>query len=289
MLRAPKKEWFTRVKADKSPTWAVDYHGVSGFTIRSEQTTIVLDPFVSRPGLFATAFAPLKSNSSLIGEIFPVADAVAIGHSHHDHVLDAPEVCRQTGATFIGSPDAAWVARAAGISDAQIIETEGREDIRVGSAVLRGIPSVHGRVYLNRVPLPGSITAPPPWPPRVWHLRHGLVLNWLVTLGGIRLVHIDSADFVENEMKGMQADVVCLCAIGRQHRPDYVSSVVRLLRPKWIIPCHWDWFFTPYRSASKMLPGVDMEGFLDEVRGAGVTPVSLDIGGRFAVSHTSFR
>ena len=139
------------------------------------------------------------------------------------------------------------------------------------------------------MPLPGSITAPPPWPPRVWHLRHGLVLNWLVTLGGIRLVHIDSADFVENEMKGMQADVVCLCAIGRQHRPDYVSSVVRLLRPKWIIPCHWDWFFTPYRSASKMLPGVDMEGFLDEVRGAGVTPVPLDIGGRFAVSHTSFR
>ena len=42
------------------------------------------------------------------------------------------------------------------------------------------------------------------------------------------VVHIDSADFIEQELQGRQADIVCLCAIGRKYRPNYVKDVVRL-------------------------------------------------------------
>ena len=286
MLHHPDNELFYSAKPPYDAAWAIDYHGVAGFTIRSEQTTVVLDPFVTRPGLFASAFKRLTVNVGLVQDVFPVADAVACGHSHHDHILDAPAVCSHTGAQFIGSPDAANVARAAGVPESQIIETLGREDIAIRSAILHGIPSRHGRVYANRVPLPGFIPTPPPWPPRIWDLRHGLVLNWGVHVGGVRVVHIDSADFIDEEFDGMQADVVCLCAIGRKHRPHYVQAVVDALRPKWIIPCHWDWFFTPYGAPARLLPGVDLPGFLDEIRDAGVTPVPLNIGARFALSHS---
>ena len=47
----------------------------------------------------------------------PRANDVLVGHAHHDHVLDAPEVCRHTGARFIGGPDACQVARAAGLPE----------------------------------------------------------------------------------------------------------------------------------------------------------------------------
>jgi len=209
---------------------------------------------------------------------------VLVGHAHHDHVLDAPHVCRSTGATLFGSESTANVARAAGLSERQIRVTEGREDIPVGAATIRGIPSAHGRVYFGRVPLSGRMTTLPPWPPRVWELRHGRVLNWHVQLAGLTVVHVDSAEVIDEELEGLRADVVCLCAIGRKYRPGYVEAVVEKLRPRWIVPCHWDWFFTPISTPARLLPGVDLSGFVDEIRRAGVEPVLLDIGASFCPS-----
>jgi hypothetical protein len=133
----------------------------------------------------------------------------------------------QPGRGFWISPHAACnVARAAGLPEDQIRATRGREDIDVGAGVARGIPSRHGKVYFGRIPLPGEILEPPPWPPRFTELRHGLVLNWHVELAGVRVVHVDSADFIEEEMEGLLCDVLCLCAIGRKYRPDYTKTAL---------------------------------------------------------------
>jgi len=81
-------------------------------------------------------------------------------------------------------------------------------------------------------------------------------------------------------MQGMQADVVCLCAIGRRWRPNYVADVVRLLQPKVIVACHWDWFFTPFDGPHYLLPGVNLKGFVKEIEEAGSTAAVLPIGGQ---------
>jgi L-ascorbate metabolism protein UlaG (beta-lactamase superfamily) len=283
LFRRPNPDIFIKSSPSSESEWRLRYHGAAGFTLSANQTTVVLDPFVTRPGLISTAFRRLSPNLERIEGAFPRADAVLVGHAHHDHVLDAPHVAAHTGATFIGSSDAANVARAAGLPERQIRETAGRENIEIKGATIRGIPSAHGRVYFGRVTLPGSIPAPPSWPPRLWDLRHGQVLNWHVDLGGLRVVHIDSAEVFEHELAGLQADVVCLCAIGRRYRPDYVQTVVRNLRPRWIVPCHWDWFFTPFGAPSKLLPGVDLEGFIAEIEATGVDAVPLDLGDEFHI------
>ena len=287
MFRAPRESWFYSQQLNAPAAWRIRYHGTAGFTIAAQQTTIVLDPFVSRPGLLETGLRPLRPDKEAIAEHFPHADAVLVGHAHHDHILDAPDLCMHTGAQFVGSEDAANVARAAGVPESQITATAGREDLQFGAATIRGIPSRHGQVYFGKVTLPGSIPKPPPWPPRVWDLKHGHVLNWHVDLGGLRVVHIDSADLIDEELQGMEADVVCLCAIGRKYRPNYVESVVQGLKPKWIIPCHWDWFFTPYNAAPRLLPGVDLPGFIEEISATGVEPVLLPFGGDFALSQSA--
>ena len=288
MFRTPKKSWYHADANDRNPHWQMRYHGTAGFTVNAEQTTVVLDPFVTRPGLLRTGLRRLKPNTALIESVFPRADAVLVGHAHHDHILDAPHVCSHTGAKFIGSPDAANVARAAGLPDSQIIETMGREDISIQNATIHGIPSRHGRVYFGRVTLPGDIPEPPAWPPRVWDLRHGHVLNWHLELGGVRVVHVDSADVIDEELKGHEADVVCLCAIGRKYRPNYAKTVIEHLKPKWVVPCHWDWFFTPYHAEPPMLPGVDLPGFIDEIRQCGAEPILLPMGGDFTLSEMDF-
>ena len=257
------------------------YLGTAGFVFQHQQQHIVVDPFVSRPSIINTLTRPLKPNAELIRSIIPRADQVLVGHSHHDHILDAPELCHQTGAQFIGSSDACNVARAAGLPESQIRATQGHEEIACGpDCSAMGVPSAHGRVYFNRVTLPGSIPEPPKWPPRLWDLRHGQVLNWLLRLGELTIVHIDSAEFINEELQGMQADVVCLCAIGRAWRPNYVADIVRLLKPRLIIPCHWDQFWVPYHGQHRMLPGVDLPGFVREIEAEGVEVGVLPIGGK---------
>ena len=263
---------------------SIRYLGTAGFVVQSGGHHLVIDPYVSRPSLFDIATKPLTPNERLVRETIPRADDVIIGHSHFDHILDAPDLCKQTGARLIGSPDTANVARAAGLSEDQILVTEGREDIETNSGLVRGLPSAHGRVYFNKVPLPGRITEPPPWPPRYRQLPHGLVFNWYVESGGVRIVHIDSAEFFEHELDGFQADVVCLCAIGRKYRPNYVADCVRLLRPRFIIACHWDYFFTPYHQAPRCLPGVDLPGFVNEIASFDVEPIVLPFDGCLSVT-----
>ncbi|WP_107864449.1 MBL fold metallo-hydrolase [Agitococcus lubricus] len=255
------------------------YLGTAGFIIKNQQRTIVLDPYLSRIGL-TELLRPLHTNTALLKKYIPVADEVLIGHAHYDHILDAPDLCKQTGARLIGSRATCMVGRAAGLPESQLVETKGREDIVCGAWTVRGLPSIHGKAIMGRIPIPGDILSPPVWPPKMLDLKHGLVLNWLVDTGSLKIVHIDSADFIPEELKNVRADVVCLCAIGRKYRPNYVKDVVTLLQPKWIVPCHWDTMFTPYEQDPDYIPGVDLAGFIEEIKEAGVEPIVMPMRGK---------
>lgn len=277
-LQHPDPNWF-ETASGASEGLSLTYLGTAGFVLSSAQRTLVLDPFLSRPDLTNTLLRPLHVDTDLLRRHIPNADDVLVGHAHYDHVLDAPDLCRQTGARLIGSRAVCMVGRAAGLPETQLVETAGNEDIASGTWRIRGLPSRHGKVFMGRVALAGDIEAPPPWPPRVTHLRHGQVLNWWVDTGRLRILHVDSADYINEELDHCQADLVCLCAIGRQARPNYVRDIVERVRPKWIVPCHWDTMITPYEAEPECLPGVDLPGFIDEIRAAGVAPVVLPMRG----------
>lgn len=283
LLKRYDHAWSYAGAQPPQPGLSLTWHGTAGFTLEAAGRTLVIDPFLSRPGLFATGLRPLVSDQALVARYVPRADDVLVGHAHHDHVLDAPGLCQRTGARLIGSPDVCNVGRAAGLPESQLVETKGREAIASGPLTVRGLPSRHGKVYFGRVTLPGDIPAPPRWPPRVTELRHGLVLNWHVETPAGSVVHIDSADFIDDELRGTRCDVLCLCAIGRAARPRYVEDAVALLKPRFVIPCHWDWFFTPLDAPELLLPGVNLPGLVREIEAAGATPVVLPFLGRFSV------
>ena len=247
--------------------------GTAGFVVQSQARTFVLDPYLSRPGLFRTAFGRLPVDRERLRRYIPAADEVLVGHSHHDHALDAPDLCRQTGARLLGSVSTAHLARAAGLDDGQVVVVRPGEAVVCGAACATAWRSRHGKALLGRVPLPGEITAPPPWPPRVWHLRHGAVYHWQLQLEGLSVLHVDSADFLDEEL--VPADVLLLCAVGRQYRKDYTRRLLERVRPKVVIPCHWDDFTLPIEAPPRQLPGVDVQGFVEEIRAAGARPVVL--------------
>ena len=275
----PKASIYSQAMPQTEGALELTYLGTAGFILKNKQRTVVLDPYLSRVGV-TELFRPLHTNTALLKKYIPHADDVLIGHAHYDHILDAPDLCKQTGARLIGSKATCMVGRAAGLPESQLKETEGREDIACGSWTVRGLPSIHGKAIFGRIPIPGDILSPPVWPPKLLDLKHGLVLNWLVDTGSLKIVHIDSADFIPEELQGLKADVVCLCAIGRKYRPHYVKEVVALLQPKWIIPCHWDTMFTHYENEPDYIPSVDLAGFIEEIKAAGVEPIVMPMRGK---------
>lgn len=275
VLKEPKGSWFSQPTGTGQHGVELTYLGTAGFVLEAADRTIVLDPYLSRPGISKLFSGPLRCDEALLARHIPHADDVFVGHAHYDHVLDSPALCLQTGARLVGSRAVCMVGRAAGVPEAQLLETSGREDIASGAITVRGLPSKHGKVLFGRVPFPGDITEPPRWPPLIHKLRHGLVLNWLVKVGGFSLVHVDSAEVLNHELQGHQADVVCLCAAGWHTRPDYVADVVRLLRPRFVLACHWDTMLTPFGEPMQMIPGVELERLLREIRVAGAEPLLL--------------
>ncbi|RZU38314.1 L-ascorbate metabolism protein UlaG (beta-lactamase superfamily) [Fluviicoccus keumensis] len=284
-LTAPQASLYSAPLPAAEGGLEMTYLGTSGFVLKTPQRTVVLDPYLSRANILDTLTKPLHVQPGLIRKHIPHADDVLIGHAHYDHILDAPALCKLTGARLIGSVAACNVGRAAGLPESQLVETHGREDIACGEWTVRGLPSIHGKAIFGRVPLPGDMLTPPPWPPRFHQLKHGQVLNWLVDTGSLKIVHIDSADFIPAELQGIQADVVCLCAIGRKHRPDYVKEVVALLKPKWIVPCHWDTMFTPFEAEPEQIPGVDLAGMVREIEAEGVRAVVMPMRGKQVFSR----
>lgn len=282
--RRPRSEWFAgSALPEARHGLSLTYLGVAGLVLRAGAHTIALDPYVSRHGILQLLSGRLVSDAARLARWIPHAHDVFVGHAHYDHVLDAPALCARTGARLIGSRAVCMVGRAAGLPESKLLETQGGEEIASGPFSVRGLPSKHGKVFRGRVLFPGDIEAPPAWPPRVSDLRHGQVLNWHVRVGGFSLVHVDSADFVNEELRGVSADVVCLCAAGWRERRGYVAEIVRLLKPRFVLPCHWDTMITPLEAPARVLPGLDLPGMLREILRAGVQPLMLPLLGHVSL------
>jgi len=275
------------------PDGRLRFLGTAGFElVAADQSRLLLDPYLTRPGLLQTIFGRLAVNTDRLVTEIPRADAVLCGHSHYDHALDAPDLARHSGCPLIGSQSTLNIGRAAGLPESQLVDIESRAEaqgpelavgsVRIGSSVAAALPSAHGRVPpFGKVPLPGTIDRPPSWPPRVTELRHGPVYSWYLDLGDVRMLHVDSADYRLETFIDVQVDVLLLCAIGRQYKQDYTSAIVRAVRPQVVIPCHWDDYTLPWGARPRQLPGCDVEAFNEEVRAAGSRAVVVGIGDRW--------
>ncbi|MFW6050146.1 MAG: MBL fold metallo-hydrolase [Myxococcota bacterium] len=245
----------------------VRWLGTAGHVIEAAGTTVLIDPFLTRPSLLRTAALPLRPTPDIWWKwLPPEVDAILVGHSHYDHLMDAPVIARRTGATLVGSRSTARFARAEGVPEAQIREVppEGGE-LAVGPLRVRFIRSLHGRIAAGRVPFDGEAAEAPRLPARAWHYRMGGAFGLHVEAPGLSVYHNGSADLVDVALRDVRADVVLAGLAGRQATPRYLERLLSALRPKVVVPTHHDFFFRPLEAGPRLLPGVDLEGFVAEV------------------------
>lgn len=240
--------------------------GAAGHVIEAAGQTLLVDPFLSRPSLVRTALSPLRSTPEAYWHWLPAkVDGILLGHSHYDHLLDAPTIAKRTGARIVGSESTASFARAEGVPESQIVVIPPHGgSVTFGEAEVRFLPSLHARLVAGRVPFDGVVEGLPKVPARVHRYRMGGAFGILVTAGGRSVYHNGSANLVDAELEGIGADVVLAGLAGRRVTRGYLGRLYDKLSPELVIPTHHDLFFRPLEDGLRLLPGTDVPGFVEE-------------------------
>lgn len=274
----PKRELRPQGSGDG---WGVriKWLGTAGFIIESPETTLLIDPFLTRPPLTRIARRIVPDDLAIARHVPHKVDAILCGHSHYDHVADAPRIAKNTKAKLVGSASTCSWGRAEGLPEQQLVQIPGSGAVvRFGDIEVRFVPSRHGRLAFGRVPFVGEVLTTPRAAGRVWDYRMGGAFGLLIKAPGVSIYHNGSADLIDAELDGESADVLLACLAGRKGTENYVARLVSALGPKLVVPTHHDAFFAPLEKGLHLLPGIDVEGFVSEVflRAPGASVITPD-------------
>ena len=251
------------------PGLEVTWLGTAGFRCAYQGTVVWIDPYVTRVPFKDVALRHVvPASDEAVARWIDRADAVLVGHTHFDHALDVPAIARRTGSTVYGSRSLQHLMGLHGLAaQARVVEPHRRYE--VGPFAFHFVPSVHSKLQLGlKIPYAGELTCEhlDELTPQAY--RCGQVWGIGLEVAGTRFYHQGSADFVEDELRDRDVDVF-LCGIsGRRFTPHYVERIVAKLRPRVIVPTHYDNFFLPLEGEPKFSFNVNLTGFADEVHSA---------------------
>lgn len=239
---------------------SLTYLGVAGWQLDAGATTILVDPYYSRP---AELDGPLAPDPAAIAARAPKrADLIVIGHSHVDHLLDAPAVAQATGAQLMGSASTARIARASGLPDDRVLTIRGGEDYAMGDYSVRVIPSLHSALDDKHV-FGREISDDPKLPLRFADYEEGGTFAYLVRAHGHEVLFLGTANFIEREVEGLRPDVAVIATGLREEIHDYTCRLMRALgHPPLVYANHFDDWRGPPVDAP---PSEDLRAFVAEV------------------------
>ena len=239
---------------------SLTYLGVAGWQLDAGPTTILVDPYYSRP---RDLEGPLAPEPAAIAARAPArADLIVVGHSHVDHLLDAPAVAIATGAQLLGSVSTARVARASGLAEDRIITVKGGEDFAMAGYSVRVVPSLHSALS-DKHEFGGEIAAELALPLRFNDYAEGGTFAYLVRVAGHEVLFLGTANFIERELEGLRPDVAVIAVGLRQEIHDYTCRLLRALgRPPLVYANHFDDWTGPPVDAPQ---DDDLRAFVAEV------------------------
>jgi L-ascorbate metabolism protein UlaG (beta-lactamase superfamily) len=248
----------------------VTWLGTAGFSIAHAGYTVLFDPYITRASLLRCAAMPLVSDRDAIMRHVPRADAIVVGHTHFDHVLDVPFIARATGARVFGSRSAVTLCRSEGVPASQVEDVEraasGEPIVReVGPFRLRFIPSAHSRFAFGRVPAAGEITDCDDVPMRLGQYKCGAVFGVEISVAGKTLFHMGSAELVDANLDVKNVDLLLMCVAGWTSSRNLPERVAQKLAPSAVLLSHWDDFFRPIDRPARALPAMKLPQLVERL------------------------
>lgn len=206
--------------------------GAAGIVLQADHQVLAIDPFLSRPTL-SGLLHPLTSDIKLVEERLLVCNHVLVTHSHYDHLMDVPTVLRVSGARAYGSRNTRQLLGRSGIPSAEVQEVGVGDRLTLGPFSVEVIEGQHSSIPLGNI-FNGSLKPDTPPPRYAWDYKMDLCLGFRITVQGSMLL-VCAAE-------PLPADVLFIVA---QEPEAYYRKIFQGVRPKVLVPIHWDNFTSP--------------------------------------------
>ncbi|KAJ0109305.1 hypothetical protein J7T55_009637 [Diaporthe amygdali] len=281
------------------PPLQATFVGVSTILFSAGQDAILIDGFFTRPSYLPVFLGKIQPDEKIVAESLtrlgvaeaemetetsPKSDsrtlhAVLVAHTHFDHALDAPLVCKRTGARLVGSESLHNLGRGQGVPEGQIVLARDGAVLDYGALRVRVWEGIHSPGDVA----PGDIEGPLAMPTPFKALKTGRCYSFLVEHRGRRAFVHPSANYVKDKFGGVgEVDWLFLGVgvLGKQSadfRDEYWKEVVEVLGPKHVVPIHWDNFWKPLSTPLLPLPwfldrfSVAEEWLGEKCKAAGIT------------------
>lgn len=222
--------------------------GVAGLELTVNNHVMVVDPYFTRFPLRKAFWGRVEPDRKLIAEKIQHCDFVLITHAHFHHLMDAPDVVRNTGAIVMGSPNACRLLSVCGVPDDRIREVKAGDKLTLAEFQVEVFPSQHVKLpgYL-----PGRLPAVLKPPLRGRDYRMDNNFSFLLSVENVRLL----TDPGENPEAVVDADVLFLFP---RRDEAYFRTLLSRVQPKLVIWTHWDDFFRPL--SKPLQPHIQIQG-----------------------------
>lgn len=209
--------------------------GAAGIEIDIKDKILAVDPYFTRIPFWQLWVGRVTPDRAIIEQCLPRADYILVTHSHFDHLMDVPATLQHTGAVAFGSRNTCRILEIHGIPPGQRMEVLAGEHIDLEEFQVDVLQSP-GHSPPGFGPKPVSPGLRLPLKARDYSTDD--FYAFLVSVDGFRVLcgiplFPQRAAPVDLWLPGM--------FIGMEYREyAYWMRLVSILRPKTIIPVHWD-------------------------------------------------
>ncbi|WP_410789251.1 MBL fold metallo-hydrolase [Kribbella sp. C-35] len=255
------------------------WFGTHAWQIRCGKSVVLTDPWLTRfhTGTFTPEGADPKTKlvikPDVIDRHLSTADAILVHHGHYDHMADVPYVAKKTQATVLCTETHANMLRAMKTPNELLSRVRGGEYLPFEGFTIEVFPSLHscgGKRHTYAYP--GYRYDVPPRPRVIEDLVEGGTLAFVITIGGLRILSLSTANFDPNALRGLQVDVVLAAPGGEPGITDRLLQTIKPVRK--VFATHWDDFDKPLDDPG--IPWTDLTPLRTSVEKTGAEFVVLD-------------
>ncbi len=225
--------------------------GVAGIELTVGEKVLIIDPYFTRIPFWKIWFNRITPNRELIKDKITRCDFVLITHPHWDHLMDVPDVLRNTGATVFGSSNACRLLNVCWVYRKLINEIKVGDKLSLGNFHVDVLPATHSKVpAIFNGPLKSGLRLPL----RACDYKMDDCFSFLISVAGYKLLNFTSR-YPEH---ALPADVLF---VSPNKDNDYYRALLRIAQPRVIIPNHWDNFFRPLSKTLIPRRGINLAKF----------------------------
>jgi L-ascorbate metabolism protein UlaG (beta-lactamase superfamily) len=234
----------------------VTFLGTGTLLFDDGETQLMTDGFFSRPSFLKVIRGKIETDPKVVDSALKRAGvtnlkALFVAHSHYDHAFDVAHVAKKTGAKLHGSASTLNIGRGGDVKEDQLELFEPGKDINLGRFTVSVLKSKHTPPIAGiNDDLGQVIDKPLKQPASFRDYKEGGSFDILIRHGEHTMLVKPSDNFLEGALDKVRADVLFLGTAGmgiykKEFRDEVYDQTVGKVRPRLVVPLHWDSFFDP--------------------------------------------